>query len=98
MSLGATIEMMDKIRYNRNLLKKSRRFNEEKKELGAHGEIPSLKIKATSEQLEAIREKLARQKEKNRTTSLLVLLASLVIAFFIFQFLIVGIFFSYFFN
>lgn len=98
MSLGAAIEMIDKIRYNRALLKKPRRFDEEKKEFHTKGKIAFLDIEATPEQLAEIRKKLAKRKKENTIISVIVLLLSVVISCFIFQFLIVDIFFSYFFN
>lgn len=95
-SAGSIMDMIIKIRNNRNLLKKSRYFDKDKNEPYEHSEIPHLKTKATPKQLKEIRRKMTIEKEKSRTTAILVFLVSLVVTYFIFQFFFVKILFRYF--
>ncbi len=93
---GAIMDMIARIRDNSNLLKKPRYFRKYKKDLHIHTNIPYLDTKPTPEQLEEIRQELAKQKQKNKKTSIWVFILSVVLTGIVVKFLIIDILLSYF--
>lgn len=95
-SAGSIMDMISKIRNNRNLQKKSRYFDELKNDRHVRTKISYLDTEATPEQLETIRVELAKQKKKSRTTSTLVLIAILIITGLAVKFLLLDLLIYYF--
>lgn len=84
---GSIQDMIQRVRNNSALLKKGRYFDKAKENLHYHGKIVHLDTEATPEELEKIRKKLKKQRNKRIVVSVIVLLISAAITFIVFRFL-----------
>jgi hypothetical protein len=76
---GAILDMIIRLRDNSALLRKNRYFESRGHNIKTHAQVRNAHIKATPEQIQALRSKLKKQHQKNIILSVISLLASIAV-------------------